>query len=187
MIKNFNEAKNMQIMFFKYFQSSLSPILIIFSIYVLICAVSIFKYSLKNIILTVLGFLIVYLGYLLVYDVTYINYLISLRLDEVFRVLVAQYLPYFTLSKYAPSKALPKLNKSHLNVIRILFDNSFIMRYYFEFLLQEQKRLLYIGRIFIIILNLPESKKIIKSKKTYIKDYRKLFLLIKIKSELSYR
>ena len=92
MIKNFNEAKNIQIMFLKYFQSSLSPVLIIFSIYVLICAVSIFKYSLKNIILTVLGFLIVYLGYLLVYDVTYINYLISLRLDEVFRELIAQYL-----------------------------------------------------------------------------------------------
>ena len=69
MIKNFNEAKNMQAMFLKYFQSSLSPVLIIFIIYVLICAVAIFKYSLKNIILSVLGFLLVYLAYLLVYDV----------------------------------------------------------------------------------------------------------------------
>lgn len=182
MIKNFNEAKNMQIMFLKYFQSSLSIELVILCLYVLFCSVFILKRSLKGIIFSVIGFVIMYLAYLLVYDVTYINYLMSLRLDESFRLLVSQYLPYFSLAKHAPSKALPKFNRSQLNIIKIIFDNSLIMKYYYKYLLMVQKRLLFIARIYIIILNIPESKKTLISKYTYIKDKIKFFYIIRFKS-----
>ena len=76
MSDNFSEAKKMQEMFIKYFQSYLTTDLIIFIIYVLFVAVAILKYSFKGIVFSVIGVTLAYTAYLLVYDVTYIQYLI---------------------------------------------------------------------------------------------------------------
>ena len=68
MSDSLNEAKKMQEMFFKYFQSSLSASVIIFAIYVLFIAVAILRYSLKGIIASVIGITLAYTAYLLAFD-----------------------------------------------------------------------------------------------------------------------
>ena len=133
MTDSLTEAKKMQEMFLKYFHSTLSINLIILIIYVLFVCVAILKYSLKGIIASVIGITLAYTAYLLVYDVTYIQYLMSLRLDEGFRLLVAQYLPLFSLSKHAPSKALPRIDLKQANILKMKFNVSFIMNAYYEY------------------------------------------------------
>ncbi len=168
MTEGLNDAKKMQEMFLKYFQSNLSTGLIIFIIYILYIAVFILKYSLKGIIFSIVGITLAYTAYLLVYDVTYIQYLMSLRLDEGFRLLVAQYLPFFTLSKHAPSKALPKIDLSQANILKINFDVSFIMKAYYDYNRALRESLMVYGRALAIIVTMETTTQVLKSKNTLV-------------------
>lgn len=168
MTDSLNEAKKMQEMFLKYFHSTLSIYLIILIIYVLFVCVAILKYSLKGIIASVIGITLAYTAYLLVYDVTYIQYLMSLRLDEGFRLLVAQYLPFFTLSKHAPSKALPKIDLSQANILKINFDVSFIMKAYYDYNKALRESLMVYGRALAIIVTMETTTQVLKSKNTQV-------------------
>lgn len=175
MTENLTEAKKMQEMFIQYFQSNLSPSLIAFIIYVLFIAVVILKHSLKGIIASVIGITIAYTAYLLVYDVTYIQYLMTLRLDEGFRLLVAQYLPFFSLSKHAPSKAMPKIDLSQANLLKIRFDVSFIMDAYYEYNKLLRESLMVYGRALAIIVTMETTSQVLKSKNTKVLNKSVLF------------
>ena len=168
MTESLNDAKKMQEMFLKYFQSSISTSLIIFIIYILYIAVFILKYSLKGIIVSAIGLTLAYIGYLLVYDVTYIQYLMTLRLDEGFRLLIAQYLPFFNLSKHAPSKALPRIDLSQANILKINFDVSFIMKAYYDYNNALKENLMIYGRALAIILTMETTNQVLKSKNTKV-------------------
>lgn len=168
MSDNFSEAKKMQEMFFKYFQSYLTTDLIIFIIYVLFIAVTILKYSFKGIVFSIIGVTLAYTAYLLVYDVTYIQYLMSLRLDEGFRLLVAQYLPLFSLSKHAPSKALPRIDFRQANILKIKFYVSFIMNAYYEYNRELRDHLMEYGRALAIIISMDTTVQVLKSKNTKV-------------------
>lgn len=168
MTENFSETKNMLEMFIKYFRSHLTTDLIFFIIYVLFIAVVILKHSLKGIILSVIGVTFAYTAYLLVYDVTYIQYLMSLRLDEGFRLLVAQYLPLFSLSKHAPSKALPRIDFRQANILKIKFDVSFIMDAYYEYNRKLRDNLMVYGRALAIIISMDTTPQVLKSKNTKV-------------------
>ena len=168
MTDSLNEAKKIQEMFLTYFKSNLSPSLIIFIIYILYISVFILKYSLKGIIFSVIGVTLAYTAYLLVYDVTYIQYLMSLRLDEGFRLLVAQYLPFFHLSKHAPSKALPKIDISQANILKINFDVSFIMKAYYEYNKALRENLMVYGKALAIIITMETTTQVLKSKNTKV-------------------
>lgn len=175
MTESFNDAKKMQEMFFKYFQSNLSTGIIILLLYILYIAVFILKHSLKGIFVSILGLTLAYTAYLLVYDVTYIQYLMSLRLDEGFRLLVAQYLPFFSLSKHAPSKALPKINLEQANILKINFGVSFIMKAYYEYNKGLKDKLMVYARVIAIILTMETTKQVLKSKNTLVKTKQQLF------------
>lgn len=153
-----HDVKEINQMFFDYFQSSISISLIVFVLYLLVCAIFICHYSLKGIIFSFLLVLIAYIIYLLVYDITYVQYLMSLHLDESFRMLFNYYFPLFTLAKHAPSKALPKIEKIQVYLLKILWKSSFVMMTYYRYSLYIQKRLLYLSRIYILILDLPVRK-----------------------------
>ena len=176
MSDNFSEAKKMQEMFIKYFQSYLTTDLIIFIIYVLFVAVAILKYSFKGIVFSVIGVTLAYTAYLLVYDVTYIQYLMSLRLDEAFRLLVAQYLPLFSLSKHAPSKALPRIDLRQANILKIKFDVSFIMDAYYEYNKKLRDNLMEYGRALAIIISMETTPQVLKSKNTKVLNKDVLFI-----------
>ena len=175
MTESLNDAKKMQEMFVKYFQSNLSTGLIIMLLYILYIAVFILKHSLKGISVSIFGLTLAYTAYLLVYDVTYIQYLMSLRLDEGFRLLVAQYLPLFHLSKHAPSKALPKIDLSQANILKLKFDLSFIMSAYYEYNSRLKDYLMYYARIYAIILTTETTKQILKSRNTFVQNKNILF------------
>ena len=98
MNNSIRDPKQMFEIFFEYFGSGISTEAIILTIYVLFLAVFL-KYSFKGIIISVIGITIAYTIYLLVYDITYVQYLISLKLDESLRLLLTQYFPYFSLSE----------------------------------------------------------------------------------------
>lgn len=168
MTDNFSETKKMLQMFFKYFQSYLTTDLIILIIYVLFIAVAVLRYSLKGIIFGVIGVTLAYIAYLLVYDVTYIQYLMSLRLDEGFRLLVAQYLPLFSLSKHAPSKALPKIDFRQANILKIKFNVSFIMDTYYEYNRKLREYLMVYARVLAIIISMDTTLQVLKSKNTKV-------------------
>lgn len=168
MTDGLNDAKKMLEMFLKYFQSNLSIGLLLFIIYILYIAVFILKYSLKGIILSVIGVTLAYVAYLLVYDVIYIHYLMSLRLDESFRIIIGQYLPYFSLSKHAPSKALPKIDFSQANILKINFDVSFIMRAYYDYNKALKENLMIYGRALAIIITMDTTPQVLKSKNTKV-------------------
>lgn len=176
MSDNFSETKNMLKMFFKYFQSYLTADLIIFIIYILIIAITILRYSLKGIIISAIGVTLAYTAYLLVYDVTYIQYLMSLRLDEGFRLLVAQYLPLFSLSKHAPSKALPRIDFRQANILKIKFDGSFIMDAYYEYNRKLKNNLMEYGRALAIIISMETTPQVLKSKNTKVLNKDVLFI-----------
>ena len=176
MSDNFSEAKKMQEMFIKYFQSYLTPGLIIFIIYILFIAVLILKYSFKGIIFSVIGVTLAYITYLLVYDVTYIQYLMSLRLNEGFRLLVAQYLPLFSLSKHAPSKALPRIDFRQVNILKIKFGASFIMDYYYEYNRKLRDKLMEYGKVLVIIISMETTPQVLKSKNTKVLNKDTLFI-----------
>lgn len=178
MSDNFSEAKKMQEMFLKYFLSNLTTGFIIFIIYVLFIAVVILQHSLKGIILSVIGITIAYTAYLLVYDVTYIQYLMSLRLDEGFRLLFAQYLPFFSLAKHAPSKAFPRIDFRQANILKIKFDVSFIMNEYYEYNKRLKEHLMVYARALAIIITMDTTPQVLKSKNT--KVLNKDFLLTKL-------
>ena len=175
MQNNLYDVKTIVNMYLDYFMNGFTISTFILSIYLLYSAVFIFHYSFKGIILTIILLLFAYTIYLLVYDITYVQYLMSLRLDESFRLLFFHYFPLFSLSKHAPSKALPKFNLSHLNFIKMKWETSYVMKTYYKYLLDVQKRLLYISRIYILILDFPltENKYYICSKDTIIKNKEK--------------
>lgn len=175
MTDSLTEAKKMQEMFLKYFHSTLSINLIILIIYVLFVCVAILKYSLKGIIASVIGITLAYTAYLLVYDVTYIQYLMSLRLDEGFRLLVAQYLPLFSLSKHAPSKALPRIDLKQANILKMKFNVSFIMNAYYEYNRMLREHLMVYGRALGIIITMETTKQVLKSKNTKVLNKSVLF------------
>ena len=168
MTESLTDAKKMLELFLSYFQSNLSTGTIILGIYILFVAVFILKNSLKGIILSVVGLTLAYTAYLLVYDVTYIQYLMSLRLDEGFRILVGQYLPFFTLAKHAPSKALPKIDLSQANILKMTFESSFIMKAYYEYNKKLREYLMFYAKIFAIIITMDTTKQVLKSKYTYV-------------------
>lgn len=176
MSDNFSEAKKMQEMFIKYFQSYLTTDLIIFIIYILFIAITILKYSFKGIVFSIIGVTLAYTTYLLVYDVTYIQYLMSLRLNEGFRLLVAQYLPLFSLSKHAPSKALPRIDLSQANILKIKFDGSFIMDAYYEYNRKLKNNLMEYGRALAIIISMETTPQVLKSKNTKVLNKDVLFI-----------
>lgn len=178
MTDSLTEAKKMQEMFLKYFHSTLSINLIILIIYVLFVCVAILKYSLKGIIASVIGITLAYTAYLLVYDVTYIQYLMSLRLDEGFRLLFAQYLPFFSLAKHAPSKAFPRIDFRQANILKIKFDVSFIMNEYYEYNKRLKEHLMVYARALAIIITMDTTPQVLKSKNT--KVLNKDFLLTKL-------
>lgn len=172
------EAKKMQEMFLKYFQSTISTELIILIMYVLYICVVVLKYSLKGIIASVLGITIAYTAYLLVYDVTYIQYLMSLRLDEGFRLLVAQYLPFFSLSKHAPSKAMPRIDFEQANILKMKFHGSFIMNAYYEYNKNLREHLMVYGMALAIIISMETTPQVLKSKNTKVLNKKELFKLL---------
>lgn len=176
MSDNFSEAKKMQEMFIKYFQSYLTTDLIIFIIYILFIAITILKYSFKGIVFSIIGVTLAYTTYLLVYDVTYIQYLMSLRLNEGFRLLVAQYLPLFSLSKHAPSKALPRIDLRQANILKIKFDGSFIMDAYYEYNRKLKNNLMEYGRALAIIISMETTPRVLKSKNTKVLNKDVLFI-----------
>lgn len=175
MSESLNDAKKMLEMFLKYFQSNISTGLLFFIVYILYIAGFILKYSFKGIILSIIGITFAYIAYLLVYDVTYIQYLMSLRLNEGFRLLVSQYLPYFNLSKHAPSKALPRIDLSHANILKINFGVSFIMKAYYDYNKALRDKLIVYGRALAIIVTMETSQQVLKSKNTKVLNKKVLF------------
>ena len=168
MSDSLNDARKMQEMFFKYFQSNLSTGLLLLIVYILYIAIFILRFSFKGIILSIIGITIAYVAYLLVYDVTYIQYLMSLRLNEGFRLLVAQYLPYFNLSKHAPSKALPRIDFSQANILKINFSVSFIMRAYYDYNKALRENLMVYARALAIVISIETTPQVLKSKNTKV-------------------
>lgn len=167
MRNSIREPQQMFELFFEYFQSGISKDVIVLTLFVLFLAFYL-RYSFKGIILSVIGITLAYTAYLLVYDITYIQYLISLKLDEGLRILLTQYFPYFSISKHAPSKALPRIDLSQASILKIKLNNSFIMDAYYDYSKQLTKKLLEYGRAYAIIITMDTTKQILKSKNTKV-------------------
>lgn len=168
MQQNVTDIQSMMKLFIQYFYQNFSPNLVIFIIYVIYCAVFICNYSFKGIILSFIGISLAYTCYLLIYDITYIQFLISLRLDESLRLIIVHYFPFFTYSKYAPSKAMPKFNNEQFAFLKTILSSSIISKESIKYVLRLQKKLLKICQIYILILTLPETKYNIKSVNTIV-------------------
>ncbi len=179
MQQNMSDIQSMFYLFLKYFNKSINSTLIIFTIYLIYCAVFICNYSLRGIIFSFIAVVLAYTCYLLIYDITYIQYLISLRLDESLRLILVQYFPLFSFNKYAPSKAIPKINNDQFNLLKVRWKSSIFIKESIKYALQLQKRLLELSKIYILILSLPKTKYHIMSNNTMVKNCIKLIELIK--------
>lgn len=174
MNNSIRDPKQMFELFFEYFGSGISTEAIILTIYVLFLAVFL-KYSFKGIIISVIGITVAYTIYLLVYDITYVQYLISLKLDESLRLLLTQYFPHFSIAKHAPSKAMPRLDFSQASILKIKLNSSFIMNAYYEYSSKLKIKLMEYGRAYAIILTIETTRQVVKSKNTKVLTKELLF------------
>lgn len=181
MNNSIRDPKQMFELFFEYFSSGISTEAIILTIYVLFLAVHL-KYSFKGIIISVIGIIVAYTIYLLVYDITYVQYLISLKLDESLRLLFTQYFPHFSIAKHAPSKAMPRLDFSQASILKVKLHNSFIMEAFYEYSSVLKIKLMEYARAYAIVLTTETTKQKLKSKNTKVLTKELLFKIISKKN-----
>lgn len=149
----------------------LNPYTIISLLYLLFITIFIFHLSLKKIFLTIGSIILIALIYFLISDITSVHYLLSLHLNDNFRLLLNIYLPSFSISKHAPSKAMPSFGRSQFKILQIKWNNSPIIKASYHYLTLLQQKLLYIVRVLILILDFPPRKFTLKNGKIKINDW----------------
>lgn len=149
---------NIREFFFALIKRSISPSMAIFSLYVLLCLVFIVHIPFKHIISGLVAIIFVYTIYLLIFDITYVQFIYSLHIDEQIRILMSQMSILPKISRMAPSKALPSFKKYQYRVAKTKFDYLMISKFYYRYAHEKQKQLLEYAKIYAIILNLPKRK-----------------------------
>ncbi len=147
---------------------------VIFLIYLLYCYIFLLHYSFKKILIAFISVTLIFIIYLTVYDITYVQYLMQLHINETFRTLISHYLPTFSFSKYAPSKAMPTFGKSHFNILQMKYK-LFCAKISFKYLKLMERRLLFLARIYSIILSMPERKYVLRRGTIKQMDYCYLY------------
>lgn len=125
-----NDINNIVQLFLEYFYKNFSPLIIIFIIYVIYCAVFICNYSLKGIILSFLGSVLAYICYLLIYDITYIQFLISLRLDVSIKVIINHYFPFFLMINMLHLKQCLNFLQNIIDISRTIFFYPLLIKFF---------------------------------------------------------